>query len=77
MDALNDLVRSGLVRYIGMSSCYAYQFSIMQNYALSKNVSHREREASCFRGVDKIAHCVLVVLQQAAFISMQDFYNGK
>lgn len=25
MQALHDLVKSGCVRYIGMSSCYAYQ----------------------------------------------------
>ncbi|ORY72240.1 NADP-dependent oxidoreductase domain-containing protein [Leucosporidium creatinivorum] len=37
MDALHDLVKMGLVRYIGMSSCYAYQFHAMQAYAASKN----------------------------------------
>lgn len=36
VDALHDVVKSGLARYIGMSSCYAYQFSAMQNYAKSK-----------------------------------------
>ncbi|GAA6026992.1 hypothetical protein JCM8097_006022 [Rhodosporidiobolus ruineniae] len=36
MDALHDLVKMGLVRYIGMSSCYAYQFHQMQAYAKSK-----------------------------------------
>ncbi|KAL7008174.1 hypothetical protein EMMF5_002356 [Cystobasidiomycetes sp. EMM_F5] len=33
MSALNDLVRSGKVRYIGMSSCFAWQFEMMQNCA--------------------------------------------
>ncbi|KAK4058861.1 hypothetical protein OIO90_000307 [Microbotryomycetes sp. JL221] len=37
MDALHDVVKLGWVRYIGMSSCYAYQFHAMQNYAKSKN----------------------------------------
>lgn len=37
MDALHDIVKLGWVRYIGMSSCYAYQFAAMQNYAKSKN----------------------------------------
>lgn len=37
MDALHDVVKSGLARYIGMSSCYAYQFHAMQAYAKSKN----------------------------------------
>ncbi|GAA5978868.1 hypothetical protein JCM11641_003596 [Rhodosporidiobolus odoratus] len=36
MDALHDVVKMGLVRYIGMSSCYAYQFHQMQSYAKSK-----------------------------------------
>lgn len=33
MDALHDVVQSGKVRYIGMSSCYAWQFHAMQAYA--------------------------------------------
>ncbi|GAA5989397.1 hypothetical protein JCM10908_001293 [Rhodotorula pacifica] len=37
MDALDAVVKSGKVRYIGMSSCYAYQFHQMQAYAKSKN----------------------------------------
>lgn len=36
MDALHDVIQSGKVRYIGMSSCYAYQFHAMQAYAKSK-----------------------------------------
>jgi hypothetical protein len=30
MQALHDVVQSGMVRYIGMSSCWAWQFQIMQ-----------------------------------------------
>ncbi|KAI8974175.1 Aldo/keto reductase [Trametes punicea] len=30
MQALHDVVKAGYVRYIGMSSCYAYQFHQMQ-----------------------------------------------
>jgi aryl-alcohol dehydrogenase-like predicted oxidoreductase len=33
MEALNDLVRSGKVHYIGASSMYAYQFAMMQQAA--------------------------------------------
>ncbi len=33
MEALNDLVRDGLVRYIGASSMYAWQFAKMQHLA--------------------------------------------
>ena len=31
MKALDDLVKSGMVRYIGMSSCWAWQFHAMQS----------------------------------------------
>ncbi len=33
MEALNDLVRAGLVRYVGASSMYAWQFAKMQHVA--------------------------------------------
>ncbi|KAJ2936498.1 hypothetical protein H1R20_g596, partial [Candolleomyces eurysporus] len=39
MQALHDVVKLGLVRYIGMSSCWAYQFHAMQNYALANNLT--------------------------------------
>lgn len=39
MTALHDLVKQGLVRYIGMSSCYAWQFHAMQNYAINNNLT--------------------------------------
>lgn len=39
MQALHDVVQAGYVRYIGMSSCYAYQFHAMQNYAISHNLT--------------------------------------
>ena len=31
MQALHDVVQMGWVRYIGMSSCWAYQFQAMQS----------------------------------------------
>jgi aryl-alcohol dehydrogenase-like predicted oxidoreductase len=31
MKALDDVVKSGMVRYIGMSSCWAWQFHAMQS----------------------------------------------
>ena len=31
MKALDDVVKSGMVRYIGMSSCWAWQFQAMQS----------------------------------------------
>ncbi|KAG9017591.1 hypothetical protein FRB90_000633 [Tulasnella sp. 427] len=33
MEALNDVIKAGYARYIGMSSCYAWQFHKMQAYA--------------------------------------------
>ncbi|KAF8207278.1 Aldo/keto reductase [Mycena galopus ATCC 62051] len=39
MEALHDVVKAGLVRYIGMSSCYAWQFHVMQNYAITHNLT--------------------------------------
>ncbi|KEP49402.1 putative aryl alcohol dehydrogenase [Rhizoctonia solani 123E] len=39
MQALHDVVQAGYARYIGMSSCYAYQFQAMQNYAISNKLT--------------------------------------
>ncbi|CDZ97342.1 Voltage-gated shaker-like K channel, subunit beta/KCNAB [Phaffia rhodozyma] len=39
MQALHDVVQSGKVRYVGMSSCYAYQFHTMQNYAINNKLT--------------------------------------
>ncbi|QRW09233.1 aldo/keto reductase family protein [Ceratobasidium sp. AG-Ba] len=39
MRALHDVVQAGYARYIGMSSCYAYQFHAMQNYAITNKLT--------------------------------------
>ncbi|KAI0033122.1 NADP-dependent oxidoreductase domain-containing protein [Vararia minispora EC-137] len=39
MQALHDVVQLGWVRYIGMSSCFAWQFSVMQNYAINNKLT--------------------------------------
>ncbi|KAJ6481057.1 aryl-alcohol dehydrogenase [Mycena sanguinolenta] len=39
MQALHDVVKAGFVRYIGMSSCWAWQFHAMQNYAITNNLT--------------------------------------
>ncbi|KAL1947078.1 hypothetical protein VTO73DRAFT_14039 [Trametes versicolor] len=39
MQALHDVVKAGYVRYIGMSSCYAYQFHQMQDYAITHKLT--------------------------------------
>ncbi|KAJ7745767.1 Aldo keto reductase [Mycena metata] len=60
MQALHDVVKAGHVRYIGMSSCYAWQFHAMQNYAINNkltpfiimenhyNLLYREEEREMF-----------------------------
>ncbi|PBK83961.1 aryl-alcohol dehydrogenase [Armillaria gallica] len=39
MQALHDVVTAGYVRYIGMSTCRAWQFLIMQSYALNHHLT--------------------------------------
>ncbi|KIM84086.1 hypothetical protein PILCRDRAFT_68256, partial [Piloderma croceum F 1598] len=39
MQALHDVVQAGYVRYIGMSSCWAWQFHAMQNYAINNHLT--------------------------------------
>jgi len=39
MHALDDVVKAGHARYIGMSSCFAWQFHAMQHYALTNNLT--------------------------------------
>ncbi|TFY82149.1 hypothetical protein EWM64_g1860 [Hericium alpestre] len=39
MHALHDVVQAGHVRYIGMSSCYAWQFFAMQSYAIEHGLT--------------------------------------
>lgn len=39
MQALHDVVKAGYVRYVGMSSCHAYQFHAMQNYAIQNKLT--------------------------------------
>ncbi|RSH94635.1 hypothetical protein EHS25_004439 [Saitozyma podzolica] len=39
MQALHDIVQAGYARYIGMSSCYAWQFQLMQQYAIQNRLT--------------------------------------
>jgi len=60
MQALHDVVKAGYVRYLGMSSCWAWQFHAMQNYAINNkltpfismqnhyNLIYREEEREMF-----------------------------
>lgn len=40
MHALHDVVKAGYCRYIGMSSCHAYQFHQMQSESLQRLSPH-------------------------------------
>ncbi len=46
MQALHDVVQMGWVRYIGMSSCWAWQFQLMQRESPSFTFTDRERPLS-------------------------------
>ncbi|RXK35962.1 hypothetical protein M231_06785 [Tremella mesenterica] len=39
MQALHDVIQAGYVRYIGMSSCFAWQLHAMQNYAINNKLT--------------------------------------
>ncbi|KAJ6486442.1 Aldo/keto reductase [Mycena vitilis] len=39
MEALHDVVKAGLVRYIGMSSCYAWECNPLADYAITHNLT--------------------------------------
>ncbi|QRW21023.1 aldo/keto reductase family protein [Rhizoctonia solani] len=39
MEALHNVVKAGYACYIGMSSCHAYQFHAMQNYAINNKLT--------------------------------------
>ncbi|KAK8858947.1 hypothetical protein IAR55_003178 [Kwoniella newhampshirensis] len=53
MQALHDVVQKGWVRYVGMSSCWAYQFQAMQNYAINNKltpfISMQNFHNACYR----------------------------
>ncbi|KAK8861539.1 hypothetical protein IAR55_002361 [Kwoniella newhampshirensis] len=39
MQALQDIVQAGHARYLGTSSCYAWQFQVMQQYAIQHKLT--------------------------------------
>ena len=65
MQALHDVVRTGKVRYIGMSSCWAWQFQLMQSeYYGSTHIYI----------ADRLAYALNYRL--TPFISMQNQHNA-
>lgn len=67
MHALHDVVKAGYCRYIGMSSCHAYQFHQMQSEPLSPSAS---------RIVSKLTPDYAKTHNLTPFISMQNFHNA-
>jgi aryl-alcohol dehydrogenase-like predicted oxidoreductase len=67
MQALHDVVQAGYVRYIGMSSCWAWQFQLMQSKFLLQ------------AGLDDYAdiHIAYALNNRLTpFISMQNQHNA-
>ncbi|KAJ7077131.1 Aldo/keto reductase [Mycena belliarum] len=65
MQALHDVVKAGYVRYIGMSSCYAWQFHAMQSlYYLEYSSSYSTTDLD-----------YAIANKLTPFISMQNHYN--
>lgn len=48
MQALHDVVKAGYARYIGMSSCSAWQFHAMQNYAIANKLTPFISMQNCY-----------------------------
>ena len=83
MQALHDVVKAGYVRYIGMSSCYAYQCTfrpILQS--ILTNDTFSQRNAKYVR--PSTLYSFLLTLRSSAyaiqhnltpFISMQNHYS--
>jgi hypothetical protein len=64
MQALHDIVKDGHARYIGMSSCWAWQFQLMQRE------SYTGMAWSCSLSEYAIQN------RLTPFISMQNFHNA-
>lgn len=66
MQALHDVVQAGYVRYIGMSSCYAYQCRILYFRPLQRaNITAIVAQMQNYAITNKLT----------PFISMQNHYN--
>ena len=68
MQALHDIVQAGYTRYIGMSSCWAWQFQLMQREsALESEKAHQK--------LNSVAEYALHN-RLTPFVSMQNFHNA-
>jgi aryl-alcohol dehydrogenase-like predicted oxidoreductase len=66
MQALHDVIQAGHARYLGMSSCWAWQFQLMQ----------RESTEECMEVSADIDTEYAIQNRLTPFISMQNFHNA-
>jgi aryl-alcohol dehydrogenase-like predicted oxidoreductase len=69
MEALHDIVKAGYVRYIGMSSCWAWQFHVMQSQIAPRVLSLLRLKLRFTDADYALTH------QLTPFISMQNQYS--
>jgi aryl-alcohol dehydrogenase-like predicted oxidoreductase len=69
MQALHDVVQKGWVRYIGMSSCFAYQFHAMQSELTCL-------AWQCMKRVELTCKDYAINNKLTPFVSMQNFHNA-
>lgn len=75
MQALHDVVQAGHARYIGMSSCHAYQFHQMQSE--SEDVGDRPTVRTAVRRLlSALTPDYAINNRLTPFISMQNYHNG-
>ncbi|KAH9173067.1 Aldo/keto reductase [Lactarius sanguifluus] len=89
MQALHDVVKAGYVRYIGMSSCHAWKFHVMQNYAIANNLTpfismqnhhslvYREEEREMFPTLDHFGVGIIPWSPLAAGLLTRPFKTDK
>src|SRR5882762_3639301 len=85
MQALHDVVQADYVRYIGMSSCYAYQcesFTSLDNHPLTKTHLRSRNHAeygNSLEGQKPLSDCSIldyaISHNLTPFISMQNCYS--
>jgi aryl-alcohol dehydrogenase-like predicted oxidoreductase len=71
MQALHDVVQAGYARYIGMSSCYAYQCALVAPVYIPRSSSS---PTLTFLTVHQMQHYA-ITHNLTPFISMQNHYS--
>lgn len=70
MRALHDIVKAGYVRYIGMSSCWAWQFHAMQSGSIRSHTSPSRVGRTLILCKD-----YAIANNLTPFVNCQNFYN--